>query len=454
MNSSPAKSFYNAGQELAAASGTGIAVALNQILNRSLGWPFRAATGQVVDLQGQKTETFGTLIYTTSEKDSPVEPVEITADALACVVDVSETLDLASFRSAYERIDQVKRLKKSPAPEMKGVPHTTITLGIIFTAQTSVPVEALAEELDRLNSQTPSTQWPDMVVVQSKATINYAVQFPGEKLSGDFLPPAEGAFTSGVPAMYIVTFMIAHLAIFSPGTKLPNWANILADTPKDVITLCGYQYNLRGELLPVPRQFYNDRYFPPPPLRIQDPQGNLLSTIQFLPWQDGGVVLLRGKLPLEGLLVFLGKDALKGKITRGDLQISYVLPITQADFNVLLRRIQSQSNLRVSNDTTQWVVQKFADEGSSSPFMARVFLGNMRLRDAVFPDPEKRDAFDKAYEFVLMTLLNTRTTAQDIGKLFSEHAQKVARGEVARIQGRSISTRISTGNSGNKRRTS
>jgi hypothetical protein len=166
------------------------------------------------------------------------------------------------------------------------------------------------------------------------------------------------------------------------------------------------------------------------------------------------VVLLRGKLPLEGLLVFLGKDALKGKITRGDLQISYVLPITQADFNVLLRRIQSQSNLRVSNDTTQWVVQKFADEGSSSPFMARVFLGNMRLRDAVFPDPEKRDAFDKAYEFVLMTLLNTRTTAQDIGKLFSEHAQKVARGEVARIQGRSISTRISTGNSGNKRRTS
>lgn len=453
MNSSPAKDFYDAGQELAAASGAGIATVLNQILNRALGWPFRAATGRAIDLHGQKTETFGTLVYTASGNNSLAEPVEIAADALACVIDVSETLDLASFRASYERIAQVKRLKKTPTPEMKGVPNTTITLGIIFAAQASVPVETLAEDLDRLNRQNPSTQWPDMVVVQSKGTINYAVQFPGEKLSGDFLPPGEGAFTSGVPAMYIIivmkptglytfnrmgAFMIAHLAIFSPGASLPNWAEILTDTPKDAITLCGYQYNLRGELLPVPRQFYNDRYFPPPPLRIEDPQGNLFSTIQFLPWQDGGVVLLRGKLPLEGLLVFLGKDALKGKITRNDLQISYVLPITQAHFDLLLYRIRTQSNLIVRNDKTEWVVQKFADEGSSSPFMARLFMGNLRLREAVFPDPAKRQDFDKAYEFVLMTLLNTRTTAQDITKLFAEHAQKVARGEVARVQGQAL----------------
>ena len=453
MNSSLAQQFYDAGQELAAASGTGIAVVLNQILNRSLGWPFRAASGSAVDAGGQRTPTFGTVIYTVSNKESGPEPVEIDSDSLACVVDISETLDVAGFQAAYERIAQAKRLKKTSAPETKGVPHTTITLGIIFAAQASVPVETLTEELERLNRQTTSTLWPDMVVVQSRATINYCVQFPGEKIVGDYLPPAEGALTSSAPPMYIVTvmkptgdhtfnkmcaFVIAHLAIFSPGADLPKWPDILEGTPKDVITLCGYQYNLRGDLLPVPRQYYNDRYFPPPPLRIEDPQGNLLSTIQFLPWQDGGVVMLRGKLPLEGLLVFLGKEALKGKITRGDLQLSYVLPITQADFNMLLSRIQTQSNLKVRNDTTQWVVQKFADEGSSSPFMARIFLGNMRLRDAVFPDSARREAFDGAYEFVLMTLLNTRTTAQDIATLFSEHAQKVARGEVARVQGHAL----------------
>jgi hypothetical protein len=123
---------------------------------------------------------------------------------------------------------------------------------------------------------------------------------------------------------------------------------------------------------------------------------------------------------------------------RNDLQISYVLPITESDFNVLLRRIATQSNLRVTNDKTQWVVQKFADEGSSSPFMGRLFLGNLRLRDAVFPDAKKREAFDKPYEFTLMTLLNTRTTAQDIQKLFSEHEQKIASGEIALIQGQAL----------------
>jgi hypothetical protein len=62
-------------------------------------------------------------------------------------------------------------------------------------------------------------------------------------------------------------------------------------------------------------------------------------------------------------------------------------------------------------------------------------MGVLHLRDAAFPDPARRQDFDKAYEFVMMALLNTRKTAQDITKLFSEHAQRVARGEVARVDG-------------------
>jgi hypothetical protein len=444
-----AQRVHDAGQELV--SIPDLASALNKTLNRLLGWPYRAASGLVLDIRGQKTEILGTLIYAQSAKEVGVEPVEIPADSVACAIDVSDGMDLQGFRDAYARIVQVKRLKKSPAPQIPGTAHTTVTLGLIVARQVSVPVEALAEELDRLNRQSPSAHWPDMVVVLSTATISYAVQFPGERIMGDFLPPAEGAVTSGsVPPMYIIlsmrptgdytfnrmcAFVIAHLAIFSPGAALPNWADILAETPKDTLVLRGYQYNLSGQLVPVPPQFYNDRYFPPPPLRLEDPQGDLLSTIQFLPWQDGGVVLLRGKLPLEGLLVFLGKEALKGKITRGDLQISYVLPIAAQDFTMLLQRIRMQSNLTVRNDPTQWVVQKFADEGSSSPFMARLFMGIMRLRDAVFPDVTKREDFDKAYEFILMNLLSTRTAAQDIVKLFREHVQQVTEGKIARRQG-------------------
>ena len=105
--------------------------------------------------------------------------------------------------------------------------------------------------------------------------------------------------------------------------------------PRTAVTVAGYQYDLAGVLRPVPREFYNDRYFPPPPLRIETQKGELLSTIQFVPWQDGGVVVMRGKLPLPGIMVFFGKKGIEqgGTIHRPpDVQISYVVPITAADF--------------------------------------------------------------------------------------------------------------------------
>jgi hypothetical protein len=144
---------------------------------------------------------------------------------------------------------------------------------------------------------------------------------------------------------------------------------------------------------------------------------------------------------LEGLLIFLGKEVMAraGKVKQPpDTQISYVLPITQVNFREMLRRIQKQSNMTVRSDPTQFVIQKFADEGSSSPFMARIFMGIMRLRDAVFPDASSRQEFDKAYEFVMMTLLNARTVSNEITHTIHEHVRRVSSGEIARIQGPNI----------------
>jgi hypothetical protein len=187
-----------------------------------------------------------------------------------------------------------------------------------------LPLDNIAEELDRLNRQTPGRKWPDMVVVASTGAIHYAVQFPGETISGDFLPPAEGALNNYIPAIYVVivvrptgaytfnkmvAFLTAHLAIFLPDARLSDWAEILV--PGQALTISGFQYNLGGDLLPVPRQFYSDRYLPPVPMLIEDQRGKLLAAIQFLPWQDGGAILMRGDLPLEGLLVFLGRDAVR-----------------------------------------------------------------------------------------------------------------------------------------------
>ena len=46
-----------------------------------------------------------------------------------------------------------------------------------------------------------------MIVVAATGAIHYAVQFPGEGVSGDFLPPGDGALDAYTPPMYIVMVM-------------------------------------------------------------------------------------------------------------------------------------------------------------------------------------------------------------------------------------------------------
>ena len=116
------KSVFDAGQKLAAASPTSLTQALNQALSQFLGWPFQVASGFVSDAEGKKTDGFGTLIFTTSQANSVAEPLNIDSNSVGCVIDASENMDVEQLAAAYERIACAKRLKKSPAPRMPGIP--------------------------------------------------------------------------------------------------------------------------------------------------------------------------------------------------------------------------------------------------------------------------------------------------------------------------------------------
>jgi hypothetical protein len=455
MESSISQTVYDVGQKIATSTGD-LASELNQALNQLLGWPFRARTGFAQDADGRKTEVFGTLIYTESEVQSAQETLALDADNLACVIDVIDNLSIEKLRSAYERISQAKTLKKAPAPKIAEVSVTTITLGIIISRECSVPMESLAEELDHLNREHQDREWVDMIVVLSKGTINYVVQFPGEGLSGDFLPPAAGSSsTKPPPPIYVIivikptgmfsfnkmfSFLLAHLMIFSPGAKNPNWHEALEGVTKKGLVITGYQYDLSGSLKPVPEKFYNDRYFPEPPFQIEDRKGEILSTLQFLPWQDGGVILLVGKLPLDGLLVFLGKRAIKDSriINLDKVKISYVLPIRQNHFIQMLKRINRQSNLVVKKNPTKFIMLNVSDEGTSSPFVARLHLGILRLRDAVFSGPTERNNFDKHYRFVIDAMVNARSLVNNIIKLTEDHFGDIAKGNIVDVRGNTI----------------
>ena len=235
---------------------------VNKFIATFLGWPFTASAGFVVDGES-RTDAFACVVHTTPAHTEGPGEGGFPADGVAAVIDVSHDLDLANLRAAYGRIVQAKRLKKAPAPAIKGAATTTVTLGIILAQKSGIPLEILGEELDKLNAATPGKDRPDMVVVANTGVINYAVQFPGEDINGDFLPTAQGALDAYTPAAYVVmvmrpsgeyslnkmlAFLIAHLDIFSPGAKLPPWNDILKGVSPMAVTLWGYQYNLRGEL--------------------------------------------------------------------------------------------------------------------------------------------------------------------------------------------------------------
>lgn len=446
--------FYDAGQKLVAATGPGVADLLNQQLNDLVGFPFQAGPGSAVDSQRRRTATFGTLIRKIGKKDPSASAIEVLADDTACVIDVSETLDLEGFRAAYGRIGDAKLLNKTPRPECRGGYETSATLGIIFALDSNVPLEKLAEELGKLNAQTPGRQWVDMIVILTRGTIQYGVQFPGEGIAGDFHPPAEGASQGPIPPIYIIvvvqptekhTFnkmgsaLVAHLTRFSPEAKLPMFDKVSDGIPNKALTIGGFQFNLAGDLRPVPRQFYQDRYLAPFPVRVEDAGGQILATVQFLPWQDGGVVILKGKLPLEAILIFLGPAALKaGGIRRPAAQITNVLPITWVHFVAMLQQLRQRSNFVIKHESPKMVMQKVADEGTSSPFVARLFFGITHFRDDVFTDDIKRIEFDGAHNSVLTELQNARSTFQELVKILQDHVRKVATGEVARIRGNSV----------------
>jgi hypothetical protein len=67
----------------------------------------------------------------------------------------------------------------------------------------------------------------------------------------------------------MIALLLAHLDIFSPGSKLPRRLDVFRGVTLLVVTAIGDQFNLRGELVPVPREFYTDRSLGPQPFVVE-----------------------------------------------------------------------------------------------------------------------------------------------------------------------------------------
>jgi hypothetical protein len=435
------------------ASGVDLADSLNAFLTPLLAWPFRASSGIPIDPLGGNVGQFGTLVYANSPSLPGAALPNIPADLLACAVDVSAEIGIDELRAAYHRIAAAKGLKKNKVSltPSSPVPVGDATLGIIFARDSAVPLETLAEELDKLNRQHPGREWPDMVVVLTRGTINIACQLP-EMSMGDFLPPSGNQFM--IPPMFLhllvrseagfglnrmCAILFTYLQVFSPGSSLPKLADVLEGASKMGLALGAYQYNLKRELVAVPMEARLARFVSPTGFRAEDAAGNLLSRMHYLPWQDGGVLHISGKLPLEAFLVFAGgaaKGAHKFKLREGEM--SSVLPISSEQFVEMAKRIAKQSNLRITPEIPRWTLTKISDEGTSTPYIARLFAGLLELRDQAGLDVAQREEFDKAFEALLSSLNIARAASREAVELFARHSRRVSQGEVVRMTGNSI----------------
>jgi hypothetical protein len=299
---------------------------LKEQLRRLISSDFAIDSGAVFDASGKSTPTYPIVIYRAdTERVSEVDgQLTIPADCAAVVIDVCDEINVERLHQAYTLVSQVKQVAKTPVPKTEGNSRTNITLGVVFALRSTVSLDILADELYRLNLSAPFKHWLDMLVVAPNGVVNYALQFPGEaSLAGDFLPPAEGALDTIAPSAFYVTivmrptrqrsfnkliaFVLAHLQLFSPDAtaKQLNWNLILEGLPTGAVTTFGFQPNQQGQLVAVPSDGYTGKFIPNKPVLIESEGGEILAAITFLKWQTGGVIILAGKLPLEGMLLFL-----------------------------------------------------------------------------------------------------------------------------------------------------
>src|SRR5580700_10175238 len=115
----PSTALHDAAREVIAAPASSLTAVLNGFIVKFVGWPFTAAPGFLVNGES-RTEIFACVVHTTPAIQEGRDAGGLTADGVAAVIDASDHLDLENLRAAYGRIAHAKRLKKKPAPALKG----------------------------------------------------------------------------------------------------------------------------------------------------------------------------------------------------------------------------------------------------------------------------------------------------------------------------------------------
>jgi hypothetical protein len=425
-----------------------LCVALEPLLSPD----FRIGFVGVTDNAGNVLIERALLIYTTPSTEPVDSAQNVAPETVAGVLHVVQRLNEDSLAEGYALIGKVKALPGHETDSVEGWHH--VPLGMIVARDSDHPLEQLVDAIANLNANIPSTRWADAVSVLSRGMISYAVQFEGGKIAGDFILPNRAGMMQFAMYVHVMVcspgtytfnrtcgFLFMYLGCFSRKTSLPTNQMVMEGVPQIALNVRAYMFDATDHLVPVPEEMRQDRGYGLQlmPYRVESQKGELLSRVQFVPWLGGAAIRVYGNLPLAPFVLLLGKmDRPPQQMKTPDGTISNILPIGRPQFELMLSRFNRQSNVIIKREQPSWTVTKMADEGTSSPFMARLFLNILHLSKCALETKADIEAFERPYELVLMSSITVRDLARNIGKLLADHRSKTEQGVGVRIAGRTV----------------
>lgn len=360
-------------------SGAEAELILKAFLKDRLPRRFDIETGLVVGQDGTVSRQTDLIIF--DALNSPVyrkgpKTHILPRDNVAAVIEVKSKLNKDQLKDAAKKIASVKKLKPTPITNIDQ-PVTfsdmimTNTLGCVFAFDSYTSLVTLADNLKEINSDYDSPDWIDLVVVLDQGYIGYAIQPPfGQNFPGWFggtcaddfpLPPYYIHLvkheSGGLTLNHFFVKLMAHLTFFRKRSSI-DFGSVLGPDPNEIMTIQGYQYNLKRKLVPA-EESHQAGKFKNPRIRfnIYSKKDNVLKgQVCYLPWQDGAVITCSAlfdprlvfqhyfkSLKLKGIFLPAGM--------KQNIWFSSVLPISEDDFIKFSESIHKDLiTVRDSND--------------------------------------------------------------------------------------------------------
>lgn len=344
---------------------------LEDFLNVHLPKRFAAGSGLIVDNQNNISSQIDIIIY--DALNSPIyrkgeRVLILPIDNVATAIEVKSSLNKEELRDAAKKIKSVKSLQKTPItnadqPVTFSTMITTKTYGVVFAYDSKTSLETLADNLREINEDMQSDYWIDFVVVLDKGVIGYTIQLPfSQEFTGWFGGVASKDFP--IPPFYLhlvkedlgeltlnrfLVHLMSHLTFYRKRSTL-SFESVMGKHQFQCMTLQGYQYNLKRELVPV-EEAHQERNLLKSMVKFNlysTKDGNYVGQIAWIPWQEGGALSYSGKLGPPKLFFRPYFNAIKAQgifiqgIKGENLWLSSVIPLSKEKFIEISEKLKGE----------------------------------------------------------------------------------------------------------------